>query len=177
MNTILLLNATYEPLATVSTKRAVALLLRGRVEAASEHTFNLGGVVTTFQIPTIIRLRHYVNVPRRGIGWSRKGVLGRDGYKCIYCGVCVGEKHRGRIMRKQDFTIDHLMPRSSGGKNTWSNTACACFACNQRKGGRTPHEAGMNLRWEPKTPRVNYVVASGEVPTEWKIYLDIGNTG
>lgn len=173
MGNVLLLNASYEPLTTITTRRAMALLMRGRVEAATDSTFALHGVVDNFHIPTIIRLRHYINVPRRGMGWSRKGVLGRDGHKCIYCGIKAGELRNGRPIRKQDFTIDHLTPRSRGGKNTWSNTACACFACNQRKGGRTPHEAAMQLRWEPKMPRTTYIVASGEVPTEWKVYLDV----
>lgn len=173
MGDILLLNASYEPLTTVSTRRAVALMLRGRVEAVTEQTYKMQGVVESLHIPTIIRLRQYINVPRRGVGWSRRGVLGRDEYRCIYCGIRPGEVGKGRLMRKHDFTIDHLVPRSRGGKNTWGNTACACFACNQRKGGRTPHEAGMPLRWEPKIPRANYIVASGKVPTEWKVYLDI----
>ncbi|MEM7126708.1 MAG: HNH endonuclease [Chloroflexota bacterium] len=173
MSDILLLNASYEPLTTVSIRRAVALMLRGRVEAVTEETFKIQGVVENFQIPTVIRLRQYINVPRRGAGWSRRGVLGRDGYCCIYCGIHPGEAGNGRVMRKQDFTIDHLLPRSRGGKNTWGNTACACFACNQRKGGRTPHEAGMALKWEPKMPRATYIVASGNVPSEWKVYLNI----
>ena len=78
----------------------------------------------------------------------------------------------GQILRRQDFTIDHIVPRSKGGQNTWSNTACACPPCNQRKGDRDPHEAGMTMLWEPKMPRVDYVVASGEVPQAWKIYLE-----
>lgn len=175
MGDVLLLNASYEPLTTITSRRAVALLLRGRVEAATEHTFSLQGVVNKVHIPTIIRLRQYINVPRRGMGWSRKGVLGRDGHCCIYCGITAGQTSKNRIVRKQDFTIDHLMPRSRSGKNTWGNTACACFTCNQRKGDRTPHEAGMSLRWEPKTPRVTYIVASGQIPTEWKLYLDVGS--
>jgi 5-methylcytosine-specific restriction endonuclease McrA len=101
------------------------------------------------------------------------GVLRRDDFTCVYCGIKVGEAQRGAVLNRHDFTIDHIIPTSRGGKNTWGNTVCACPACNHRKGNRTPHEAGMPLRWEPKMPRVDYLVASGEVPEAWKVYLRI----
>lgn len=172
MVSVLLLNASYEPLAVIPQRRAISLLLRGRVERATVQEFNLESALTSLRIPTVIRLRRYVNVPRRGAHWSRSGVLQRDGYTCIYCGGRAGQKRRGHLLRQSDFTIDHLLPRSRGGRNTWGNTACACAACNQRKGNRTPHEAGLTLGWEPKTPRVGYVVATGDIPAEWKIYLE-----
>lgn len=169
---VLLLNASYEPLSVVAPRRALSLLMRGRVDAATDDVLTLQGVMDNLDIPTVIRLRRYINVPRRGVGWSRRGVLLRDNHVCIYCGVGSGGQQRGQILRKHDFTIDHVIPRSRGGQNTWTNTACACPQCNQRKGDRTPHEAGMTMLWEPKTPRVDYVVASGEVPKAWKIYLE-----
>ena len=173
MSKVLLLNASYEPLAVLPQRRAIALMLRGRVDAATEEVQTIHGVMRNLRIPTVIRLRRYINVPRRGVSWSRRGVLERDGFRCIYCGIQSGDQHRGKIVRRQDFTIDHLFPRSRDGKNTWSNTACACRSCNQQKGARTPHEAGMTLHWEPKTPRVHYLVAMGEIPKEWKIYLEV----
>ena len=172
MVSVLLLNASYEPLAIIPRRRAVSLMLRGRVDAATEEALAIRTTAVSLQIPTVLRLRRYVNVPRRGASWSRRGVLQRDGYRCIYCGVQAGELRRGQQLLKQDFTVDHIIPRSKGGGNTWGNTACACPACNHRKGNRTPHEAGMPLRWEPKTPRVGYIVATGEVPAAWKMYLE-----
>ena len=130
-------------------------------------------VTQALGIPTVIRLRRYVNVPRRGARWSRQGVLRRDDYTCIYCGIAVGQEKGGRLLLKQDFTIDHIVPRSRSGRNGWGNTVCACSDCNQRKGDRTPSEAGMALRWEPKIPRVDYLVASSEIPEVWKIYLRV----
>lgn len=173
MVAVLLLNATYEPLTVLSKQRALVLLLRERVEAATDETLLLQGVESTIALPTVLRLRHYVNVPRRGVSWSRRGVLQRDDYCCIYCGSRAGDTTQGRRLSKAEFTLDHILPRSRGGNNTWSNTACACRACNQRKGNRTPHEAGMPLRWEPKRPRVNYLVASGDIPTAWRVYLEV----
>ena len=125
-------------------------------------------------IPAVLRLRRYVNVPRARARWSCTGVLRRDGYRCIFCGSQAGEERQGRTLTKTDFSVDHIMPRSRGGKNTWGNTACACSSCNQRKDARTPHEAGMTMLWEPKTPRVNYFVLSGDVPEAWKLYLRTG---
>ncbi len=173
MAAVLLLNATYEPLAIISRQRALSLLLRGRVDVATEHALTLEGAHATFTIPTVLRMKRYVNVPRREAAWSKRGVLRRDGFRCIYCGLAVGEMKDGRVMNKDDFGIDHIIPRSRGGKNTWGNTACACKLCNHRKGGRAPHEAGLKLRWEPKIPRVNYLVLSGDVPEAWKIYLPL----
>lgn len=173
MSNILLLNASYEPLTIVSHKRALALLLKGRVEAVSEEAVEIRGVSKSLRIPTVIRLRRYINVPRRGARWSRQAVLQRDQYTCVYCGAHPGATQRGRLLNHRDFSVDHIMPISRGGKNTWGNTACACRVCNQRKGNRTPHEAGMKLRWEPKIPRTSYLVASGDVPASWKVYLEM----
>jgi len=170
---VLLLNVTYEPLRVISTRRAVSLLMRGVAEGVEGVVARLRTPSTVFEVPSVLRLRYYVNVPRRGATWSRRSVLARDGYTCVYCGVRAGQRHHGRILTRADFGVDHLIPRSRGGGGTWGNTACACRWCNGRKGNRTPHEAGMHLRWEPKTPRVNYLVASGEMPAEWKVYLRV----
>ena len=168
---MLLLNASYEPLTIVSAQRAIRLLLTHKVDAATDETITIHGNSHDLHIPTVLRLRRYVNVPKRGASWSRRAVLQRDGYRCIYCGMEVGQMVKGQLLTKADFTLDHIIPRSQGGQNSWGNTACACAACNQRKGGRTPHEAGMSMLWEPKTPRVNYLVASGKIPAAWKLYL------
>jgi 5-methylcytosine-specific restriction endonuclease McrA len=76
------------------------------------------------------------------------------------------------VLERSNFTVDHIMPSSRGGKNSWGNTVCACPVCNHRKGNRTPHEANLKLLWEPKTPRVSYLVASGDIPAAWKVYLE-----
>jgi 5-methylcytosine-specific restriction endonuclease McrA len=170
---VLLLNASYEPLDIIPVKRAISLMLRGRVEAAGNESIEMHSSSLTWRIPTIIRLRYYINVPRRGVSWSREAVLRRDQYTCAYCGAQVGSRSRGAILGKYDFTVDHVLPVSRGGKNTWGNTVCACASCNQRKADRLPHEANFKLLWEPKTPRARYIVASGEIPADWKAYLEV----
>ena len=168
---VLLLNVTYEPLRVIPVKRAVGLMMRGVVEGVEGVAARLRTPSTVFEVPSVLRLCYYVYVPQRGATWSRRGVLTRDRYTCVYCGARVGERRRGRVLTRYDFTVDHLIPRSRGGGNTWGNTACACRWCNGRKDDRMPHEAGMRLLWEPKTPRVNYMVVSGEMPAEWRLYL------
>ena len=168
---VLLLNASYVPLKSITIRTAVDLMMRGVVDAVDGVAARLRTPGTVFEVPSVLRLRYYVNAPQRGAVWSRHSVIVRDQHTCIYCGATVGDRRKGQVIRRADLTIDHLIPRSQGGGNTWSNTACACQWCNNRKADRTPHEAGMKLRWEPRRPRVNYIVASGEIPEEWKVYI------
>lgn len=162
---VLLLNASYLPLDTISYQRAVNLLITEKAIGVEGLAKQLRTVSRTFDVPAVIRMAYYVNAPRRKHTWSRLRVLRRDDYTCIYCGT---DK-----LPKSDYTIDHIHPRSKGGKNTYGNTASACYKCNQRKGSRTLTEAGMKLLWEPKTPRAATLVASGTIPSNWKKYLQI----
>jgi len=105
--------------------------------------------IGVFPMPKVLRLVSYVITRWRypsGPAWSRGGVLRRDRHRCAYCG---GDA----------YTIDHILPSSRGGQNSWLNTVAACAACNQRKGDRTPAEAGMRLRFEPKAPSWHAVAA------------------
>lgn len=174
MQQVLLLNASYEPLRVLSPQRAIQLLVRGTVEPVSEEiAARFRSPSVTLAVPTVIRLRRFERVPQRNAQWSKHALLARDSYTCIYCGIHIGDIRGGRALTRRDFTVDHIVPRSRGGGSTWGNTACACAPCNHRKDDRTPHEAGMKLRWEPKIPRVGYLVLSGEVPESWKVYLQI----
>jgi 5-methylcytosine-specific restriction endonuclease McrA len=172
---VLLLNGnTWEPLCVISVPRAINLLLANKAIVVEQSGRFLKTVRTQFPVPSVIALKRYINVPRRHAAWSRKGILVRDNFTCIYCGVHVGELVKGQVLSKKDFTVDHIVPRSRGGKDTWTNTACACYACNHRKGGRTESEAGMKLLWEPKTPRTSYIVITmGSGPDAWKKYIEI----
>jgi 5-methylcytosine-specific restriction endonuclease McrA len=167
---ILLLNASYEPLAVLSLSHAVSLLLRDRVEAAVEEQVLVNSASRGLAVPEVIRLKHYVNVPQRHApSWSRRGLFARDNYTCAYCGRRAGPD--GELSMKE-LTVDHIVPLSRGGKSSWLSTVCACQRCNLRKGSRLPHEAGMTMRIEPKLPRTNYLVMSGNVPASWKIWLE-----
>ena len=163
---VLLLNGgNWEPLIVISLPRALNLILEGKAVIVEETGEVLRSVSRHFPVPSVIALQRFVNVPRRRAHWCRKSVLERDAYRCIYCGIRLGDFFQSRIVKKVDFTIDHIVPRSRGGSDVWTNTACACSRCNHRKGGRLPHEAGMRLLWEPKRPRTSYlVIAYGSGP-------------
>ena len=166
--------STWEPLAVITVPRAINLLIGGKAIVVEQTGEFLRTVRSQFEVPSVIALKSYINVPRRRSHWSRKGVLVRDNYTCIYCGVKPGSSQKGQVLTKRDFTIDHIIPRSKGGRDTWSNTACACARCNHRKSDRLHNEAGMRLRWEPKTPRTSYlVIALGTGPEVWKRYVEI----
>jgi 5-methylcytosine-specific restriction endonuclease McrA len=174
-NRVLLLNgSSWEPLAVITVQRAINLLLAEKAIVVEQTGKFLRTVRNQFEVPSVIALKTYINVPRRKSHWSRRGVLVRDNYTCIYCGVKLGANVKGKVLTKKDFTIDHILPRSKGGRDTWSNTACACAKCNHRKSDRLYHEAGMRLRWEPKMPRTSYlVIALGSGPEVWKRYVEI----
>jgi 5-methylcytosine-specific restriction endonuclease McrA len=160
-------------LSVISIPRAINLLLAEKAVVVEQSGEFLRTIRDRYPIPSVIALRSFVNVPRRQAHWSRRGVLVRDGYTCIYCKAQPGTPVKGKILNKSDFTVDHIVPKSKGGKDQWGNTACACYHCNHRKGDRLPHEAGMKLGWEPKTPRTSYlVIAVGSGVDAWKRYIE-----
>jgi 5-methylcytosine-specific restriction endonuclease McrA len=137
----LVLNATYEPLTVVPTRRAVVLVVGNKAELVHAREQRWHSERLTVPVPTVIRLRRYVRVPyRRRIALSRRAVFARDLNRCQYCGD--GAEN-----------LDHVVPRSRGGTHTWENVVAACRPCNTRKGNRTPVEAGMALRIPPTPPR------------------------
>mgnify|MGYP003547143224 FL=1 len=138
MGKVLVLNASYEPLNITSWRRAVVLLIKGKAEQL-EHRGEF--IYSGFPLPTVIRLRYYVRVPYKEIPLTRRNVLERDTNTCQYC------KAKG-----DQLTIDHVIPRSRGGGDTWENLVAACVRCNVKKGNRTPKEAEMSLQTKPRRP-------------------------
>ena len=139
METVLVLNADLGPLHRVSLRHAVRMLCR---EVAVVHEAEPDIRLGVFPVPKIVRLVRYVVTRWRystGPAWSRPGVLNRDARRCGYCAGPAS-------------TVDHILPRCRGGRNTWANTVAACSGCNQRKGDRTPVEAGLTLRVTPTAP-------------------------
>ena len=154
----LVLNASYEPLAVVSVRRAVVLVLTEK--AVMEHADDervIRSPTRQLPMPLVVRLLKFVRVPyRRKLPWSRRGVLDRDRNRCGYCA--------GRAT-----TIDHLVPVSRGGEaRSWRNTVGACTPCNQAKADRTPEEAGMRLLVQPYEPKAHaaLVLAIGVTESE-----------
>ncbi|MFN8449844.1 MAG: HNH endonuclease [Anaerolineae bacterium] len=160
-------------MSVITIPRAINLLLAEKAVVVEQSGEFLRTIRDKYPVPSVIALRTFVNVPRRQAHWSRRGVLVRDSYTCIYCKAQPGHMVKGKVLNKSDFTVDHIVPKSRGGKDQWGNTACACYVCNHRKGDKMPNEAGMRLAWEPKTPRTSYlVIAVGSGVDAWKRYIE-----
>lgn len=161
MRSALVLNATYEPLSVVSSRRAVCLVLGEKAEMIEHDEAFVRSERLALPAPLVIRLRYVVKVPyHRRTSLSRRAVFARDDHRCQYCGD-IAE------------SIDHVMPRSRGGQHEWDNVVAACRRCNLGKRDRTPDEAGMRLTTMPVTPReLSWIaVEAGTVPEAWKPYL------
>lgn len=152
MSGVVVLNATHEPLGVVPLRRAMLYLATERaviVQARGDGEV-WRSADREIPVPVVVRFVRYIRVPYRWrtAPWSRRGVLERDNHRCAFCG--------GRAS-----TIDHVLPQSRGGGNTWLNTVAACSPCNGRKANRTPEEARMPLRFRPVevTERDSLIVA------------------
>jgi 5-methylcytosine-specific restriction endonuclease McrA len=113
------------------------------------------------QVPRVIRLLHYDRVPRPTLRFNRRTLFARDDHRCQYCG-------QSRPMNQ--LSIDHVLPRSRGGKTTWENVVCSCLTCNTKKGSRTPQEARMNLLRPPHKPRHNPLLTSKMANPKYEIW-------
>jgi len=144
-------------------QRAIVLLFLGKAElVAAKDSKQVRSVTRAMPFPTIVRLRLYIRVPYKKIVLSRKNILRRDHHKCQYC-------------NKSDLplTIDHIIPKSKGGDDSWENLVAACVKCNNKKGDRSPEEAMMQLIKRPSKPShitfMKHFV--GKIDDKWKPYL------
>lgn len=164
MRDVLLLNATFEPLAIVDGRRAVLLLLDDKVDLVELDA--AGRLVRSpslqLPLPAVVRLRQVVRRPRRSrTPLTRIAVLLRDRYECAYCTERWAE------------TVDHVVPRSRGGRHEWTNVVAACAACNRRKGDRLVGELGWRLRYQPAPPTGRPALAVRQPAPEWAAYLRV----
>ncbi len=160
----LVLNAGYEPLAVVSFKRALILVLNQKATVlAGSDDLTVHSAKGEYQLPSVILLSRYVRIPgSRVIPVSRRGVLRRDGHRCAYCNRAAN-------------TIDHVQPKSRGGKDTWENLVACCLKCNNKKGDKTLGEIGWNLNFVPRMPAGTIWMVRGaeRFEPEWDPYLGL----
>ena len=168
MEQTLLLNATYEPLKVVHWQKAITLLYQGKVEVISEHDREIRAVSFRIKLPSVIRLLRYIKIRRRFdyVPFSRANIYARDNHSCQYC---------GDQFPTSELTFDHVVPVAQGGRKDWENIVTCCVTCNRRKGGRTPHEAGMHLVKWPKRPEsvpaIRITIGLRNAPDSWRDYL------
>ena len=161
---VLVLNQNYEPMSVCSVRRALLLILRGKAETVEKLGEVVRSVTQDHPVPSVVRLGRYIHAPRRRVVLSKRNILKRDNHQCQYCG-----------RRDGKLTVDHIVPRTRGGKGTWENLVCACAACNNKKGEHRPEQVGLKLRSKPKRPNNvsfirNFIGVSDQ---RWKPYLFI----
>jgi 5-methylcytosine-specific restriction endonuclease McrA len=160
----LLLNASLEPLCVVTMHRAVLLVLTGKATVLEADDRLLHSERAALPVPLVLCLTRYVHVPmRRAVPPTRRTVLLRDGHRCAYCGGPAD-------------TVDHVLPRSRGGRHEWTNVVAACSRCNNRKSNRLLHEIGWELSFTPRAPRgaAALLAASVRADPSWSPYLADG---
>jgi 5-methylcytosine-specific restriction endonuclease McrA len=156
------LDSTYRPVGVIDCLEALVMCIVGKATAVEEYDEEISSPSVTFKLPSVIVLKTVVKFISRGIRPSRKNILWRDKNQCQYCGV---------IEPPNDMTIDHVIPRSRGGGNTWSNLVTCCKKCNQKKRDRTPEEANMSLLNKPRRPKNSVLRQINDVQPIWNIYL------
>ena len=160
---VLILNADYSPIMVSTVQRAFILMYLNKTELVEKaNGYKLRSVNEQFPMPAVIKLNNYVNVPYKKVTLTRQNIFKRDGFKCQYC------------ERKDQLTLDHVVPKAKGGNSSWENLITACNRCNSQKGDQTPKDAGMRLITKPFRPTYNSFIKnnSGYVCEEWLPYLD-----
>ncbi len=163
----LLLNLSGEPYSILNWKEAICLVYERKVQVLEEYDETVSSPSVTYYVPAVLQLKRYVSPIKKGVKFSRINAFTRDKFTCQYC--------NNHFMMKE-LNYDHVIPRKQGGKTTWNNIVSACYNCNERKGGRTPEQAGMKLLRQPAKPHVlplRAIFLDGSIPEAWKSYLDL----
>ena len=189
---VLVLNKHYMALRIISVRRAFSLLCKDLAEVISceegvysnydlstwqqisqiKENFKSDGhdwistVKFDIAVPRIIRLLFYDRLPRKPVKFNRRNIYARDKNRCQYC---------GKKFPTPELSLDHVVPRSLGGKSSWENLVCACTKCNVKKGGRTPHQAHMKLIKKPVKPKTTpmiHIHLNHQRYSSWKQFLD-----
>lgn len=189
---VLVLNRLYFAVRVVSARRALSMLYRRMVEVVHVddgrfHAFDFESWVEVSQardlfepdshdwvrtvrfqiaVPKIVRLFGYDRLPQASVKLNRRNLYARDQNRCQYC---------GKRFTTTDLSVDHIIPRSQGGRTSWENVVCACLRCNVKKGGRTPAQAGMKLIRPAVRPRRSPILTiklSDTKYASWKQFLD-----
>ena len=189
---VLVLNKGYLAVHVISVRRAFCLLFKELAEVIQftegryeSHNFTswrevseararvkdpdddyVRTVSSEIQVPRVIRLLRYDRLPGTRVKFNRRNLFARDGNRCQYC---------GKRFPAAELSLDHVQPRSRGGSMSWENIVCACVACNVRKGGRTPAEAGMALIKAPVRPRSSPALGlklKHRRYQSWRMFLD-----
>lgn len=159
---VLLLTSSYEPIAFCNMKKALTMIFLDKAEMVElRANDSVRGVNRSFQCPSVIRLKSSSRFTKIKVQLNRKNVMKRDGFVCAYCGDTA------------NLTVDHVFPKSKGGKTSWDNLVTACNRCNNLKDNKLLHEVGLQLKIQPRVPnRIVFLRQDVKnVEDNWKPYL------
>ena len=156
------LDSTYRPVGVIDCLEALVLCIVGKATAVEEYEDEIYSPSVTFKIPSVIVLKNVVKFISRSIRATRNNIIWRDKNTCQYCGY---------VGTSSNLTLDHVLPKSRGGDNSWLNLVTCCKKCNQKKRDRTPEEADMKLLNKPVKPKHTVLKNINEVQPIWNIYL------
>jgi len=190
---VLVLNKLFMAIHIISVRRAFTLLCKDLAEVVSQedgqfstYDFETWREVSEFrakhfrqedddwvrtarseiQVPRVIRLLSYEKLPKQTVKFNRRNIFARDHNQCQYC---------GKKYPTTELSLDHIVPRSQGGRSTWENIVCSCITCNVKKGGRTPKQAHMTLVRKPEKPKrsplLNLKLTLSKYQS-WKTFLE-----
>lgn len=160
---VLVLNQNFEPLSVCTAKRAVVMAYMGKVDIIETYDgLKVKSVSNSISLPSVIKLDCYVRVAHKRIMLNRKNIIKRDQHRCQYCGVT-----------DRPMTVDHVVPKQVGGKDSWENLVCACVKCNNIKGNKTPEQARLKLLGKPQKPNhITFIQRFiGISDNRWRRYL------
>ncbi|MCH7403411.1 HNH endonuclease [Belliella kenyensis] len=161
---VLVLNMDHSPIAVITVQKAFVLIFLEKATCLSHYEgLEVRTVNEVFSYPAVLRLNEYKNIPFRGVLLNRNNLFRRDKGTCQYCGS------------KKNLTIDHVIPRSKGGKTNWTNLTTACNRCNVLKGDKTPEQSGLILQSKPFKPSLAFFLAeyAERQAEEWLPFLSV----
>jgi len=158
------LDSSFRPIDVIDAIEALVLCVIGKASVVESYTKEINSVSETFRLPAVIVLKRYVKFRFTTMACNRSNVLWRDDNQCQYC---------ANHFTVEKLTLDHILPKSRGGRNSWVNLVAACKKCNQRKGNKTAEESGMYPIKKPKLPNTNVLrsVNKSQISPKWKNYL------
>jgi 5-methylcytosine-specific restriction endonuclease McrA len=163
MEKVLVLNSDYTPINVTTVIRGYVLVSKGKAEILKSGENPIIAGYQTFVRPVIIRLLNYVRYRVKNLKINRNRIFKRDNHQCVYCGS------------KRNLTIDHVVPKSKGGNNTWTNLVTCCSPCNRKKGDKTPEQANMKLQIRPYEPTLFSDIINPTISDIWsdfqKVYI------
>ena len=159
---VLVLNQSYEPLMVINAKRAIVLMIKEKVKMLERYAEDIRSAQESFNLPSVIRLNFYVHLKYKDIVLNRRNLLKRDGFRCQYCSK-----------QGPPLTLDHILPKNKGGKDTWENLVVACARCNTRKGDSLLKHMDMKLLKKPRKPSKLFQLQTyvNKHQDNWKQYL------